>query len=58
MKGYAQQSYPMSLDVIVVIDGQAFRDGIKGLNMGHAVHRAHWNWPAAQLIVPLGTTTL
>lgn len=52
MKAYHEQRYPVAIDVLVAIhnpDGtvcESWVDGIKGLNVGHALYLARLNWPA------------
>ena len=48
MKAYEEQNYPVSVPVRVTwADGMTHEDEIKGLNIGHALHLAHLNWPDA-----------
>ena len=50
-KSYHEQNYPCSIDVkITWEDSMTHTDSIKGLNEGHALHRAAWNWPDAEKI--------
>lgn len=56
MKTYFEQRYPVSLLVRVTwSDGSSHVDEVKGLNSGHALSRARWNWPGAPLIVGLAS---
>ncbi len=60
MKNYNQQRYPCSILVCLDFgDGEREIDEIKGLNPGHALWRAIWNWPAAEKIerLPVGVQT-
>ncbi len=57
MKTYAEQCYPIARKVRVTFpDMPPFDDGIKGLNPGHALYRARWNWDGAE-ITDLGPDT-
>jgi hypothetical protein len=52
VKGYFDQNYPCSVDLIVDFgDGDPFEDGIKGLNVGHALYLAGLNWSGATFTV-------
>lgn len=48
VKTYHEQRFPFTLPVRVTwADGMTHEDEVKGLNAGHALHRARWNWPDA-----------
>ena len=49
MKDYFEQEYPYELAVIVRYGDNVWEDGIKGLNKGHALYRAAWNWEGAEI---------
>ena len=52
---FDEQSFPVEVAVRVSFeDGQTFIDGVKGLNIGHALRRAASNWPSASDIKVLG----
>lgn len=54
MKGFYEQHYPHVQNVLVTFDdGEQTIDAIKGLNQGHALYKARWNWPAAIKVEPL-----
>jgi len=58
MKQYHEQKYPIAIKIRITISGgimgQTWVDGIKGLNVGHAMHLAHKNWDNASKIEFLG----
>lgn len=55
MKNYHEQAYPTSILVRVTWpDGSCHVDSIKGLNAGHAMCQARWNWHGALLVVKMG----
>lgn len=50
LKDFGQQRFRTSVKVKVEIPGaKPFVDAVKGLNIGHAIHRAKWNWPGAKI---------
>ena len=50
MKTYNEQSYKTSILVNITFDnGYTFEDGIKGLNIGHALYLARQNWEGATI---------
>lgn len=49
MKTYDEQNYPVSIDVRVSYPGNIWLDGVKGLNVGHAMYLASENWPGAEI---------
>lgn len=49
-KSYHEQKYQVSIAVRVTWpDGMTHEDEVKGLNKGHALYRARWNWPDATI---------
>lgn len=54
MRGYELQRYGAEVWVVVYWEDDAIIDRIKGLNRGHALWRARWNWPTAELITVIG----
>lgn len=51
MKEYDEQNYPISLALVLRFDdGEEWEDGIKGLNIGHALYRVRWNWPGVTIV--------
>lgn len=49
MKTYSEQRYGVEVNVLVVTSTQAWVDGIKGMNLGHALWRARQNWTDAEI---------
>lgn len=48
MSTFYEQRYSTVLWVKVTWpDGDSHTDAVKGLNRGHALYRARWNWPGA-----------
>jgi hypothetical protein len=55
MKSYSEQRYPAAYMVrLTWADMTTDYDGIKGLNEGHALWRAHDNWPDAIAVEIVG----
>ncbi len=52
---YIEQQYPCTVDVAVTfcMFGETWTivDSIKGLNPGHALYRARWNWDTSEIEV-------
>jgi hypothetical protein len=52
---YHTETYPVSIDVRVTLPSDAvigddpFEDAIKGNDEAHAMERAEWNWPGAEI---------
>ena len=58
VKGYFDQNYPCSVEVLVTFDdGDSFVDGIKGLNVGHALYLARLNWDGASVVALSSVTS-
>ena len=53
--GYEEEKFKTGVNLRITLpDGEVFEDGIKGLNVGHALRRAADNWPAATRIQVIG----
>ena len=51
MKGFHAEKYPISLTLVLCFsDGEQWEDGIKGLNVGHALWRARQNWDGVTIV--------
>jgi hypothetical protein len=50
---YVDQNFPCSIKVCVTFEssGDSFVDWVKGLNSGHALYRARWNWEGATITI-------
>lgn len=57
MKLFHEQKYPVSVVVKVRWDDDEIIDEVKGLNVGHALHRAKWNWETAKEITIIDEKT-
>lgn len=51
MRGYYAERYQVSLSLVLCFeDGVTWEDGIKGLNIGHALWRACQNWDGVTIV--------